>query len=200
MTRRLPILLTAIFFLATLASSARAQGLDTGKHGCKSDKGITVCYNKFRDETGVTSKPTMLNSAMRALMTRDVPVLMSAFSFKGQKPAGKIDNVFFVVGMIHPERLGTTTITSHTFAKDTKLTFLIDGEWLEIAPGDKVSDWMYEEWGEAMQYPLTREQLERLVNAKTVEMEVGPRQNKLNKGHLEGLRGLLKEIERLETK
>jgi hypothetical protein len=137
---------------------------------------------------------------MQLLKTRDASVLMAAVSFKGQKPAEKIANVFFVVGMIHPERLGTTTITTHTFAKDTRLTFLIDGERLEIAPqgGDKVDDWMYEDLGEAMQYPLTREQAEKLINAKTVEMEVGPRQNKLNKGHLEGLRELLKEIERLE--
>jgi len=157
-------------------------------------------YDKFKDYTVVAVKPMNLLSAMESGAasfartlgngpyhtgpTINVPTqlaLTAAFGFKGTRLNEQPHFGFIFI----------TDSADWRFLKDHKLYALIDGERLELGEGQHDGDVYLGGVKEEMIFELTREQLEKFANGKSVEIQLGGFPRKLKSEQIEKLKTLL---------
>jgi hypothetical protein len=197
-------LILGLCFLLCCASTSfsQANALDVSQK-LKETKGrdkIILKYDRFKDYTVVACKPFDLLTTGEhmavglaqgmgggpygrgpAITYPSQFQLSAAFGFKGTSLSGepKFGLIFISGG------------SDWRFLKDHTLYALVDGERLELGEGSHDGNVYLGGVSEEMIFNLTRDQFEKLANAKSVEIQLGGFERKLKSGNLERLKILL---------
>ena len=136
----------------------------------KPPKGISVGYDKFRDETEITT-------AYMYTGVRDQTIWFE-HKFTGQTLKGDVEKFVMVI----TDKCGGR-YCFHDF--DAEIIFLIDGE------RSKKNDPDFGSPSDIITFDLTRGELEKMGNAKTVEFQVARRDGAIRSKDLAILKSLL---------
>lgn len=139
-------------------------------HAQKPPKGLEVKYDKFQDETLVITDYLYTGS-------RDQTVWFE-YTFRGQTL--KADAGEFV--MVVADKCGSRYCF---YDFDAEIVFLIDGERLKKSNPD------HQLASDIILFDLTRSELAKIANAKTVEFQVGRREGAIRSEDLSILKSLL---------
>jgi hypothetical protein len=130
----------------------------------------SVEYDKFKDLSFVSSESVRVGA-----------VTMTAKAMhKGEKPE-KVDYYLTF----------RSSSRSWRFLYDRDLTFLVDGTRLQLGKGDRNSNILSGRVTETLIYTISRGDLEKLVGAASVEMQLGLVEAKLDDKDKKGLREIL---------
>jgi hypothetical protein len=176
----LSILLLTAFTIAAQTIAGQSITTDELKARAKKlkiDKEIMIGYDKFKDQSGISTKPYNLigggeafAASMAGALSRDtksqLALLVNIFvTFPGQKLENAPDEFHL---------LFTSGSNDWLFLKgDRKAYFLIDKERLVLEPTDRDSDVTRAGVTEQLGYEISRNDLEKMIKAKTVEMRLG---------------------------
>lgn len=161
---------------------------------------LVLKYDKFKDYTVVACKPF-------DLLTTGEHMAVGLAQGMGSGPSGRGPAVTFPsrfelsgafgfkgVKLNDDPKFGLIFITGGAdwrFLKDHRLYALVDGERLELGEGQHDGNVYLGGVSEEMIFDLTRDQIEKLANGKSVEIQLGGFERKLKSGNLERLKILL---------
>jgi hypothetical protein len=179
--------ITCLFLSITSLSQATAETLKQKAKDLKL-KNIVVRYDKFKDETYVFSKPENMMTgpeSMAAMMagaiagpygmgTSGFPtmlMMMVGYSFKGNEPPARPN--FYTMMFVSNSNNG----------------------WVERLEYDAIDrDWDINMAGisEKMGFTIPREDLERIMRAKSIELKLGPLPRKFKNDEIKKVNEVLK--------
>lgn len=154
--------------LAQLQKEARQLGGEFNKELI-----FEVSYNKFNDGTSVGFNPFVkdlfiLKGHTRANLSFDV-----SFTFSGNELKSPADKYSFSI---------LSSADEWKFLRSTKLIFLIDGTRFEVGDGERRTSILGSGTVvEHLYYEISKTDLERIADAKSVELQVGIEQVKMTK-------------------
>lgn len=179
------IALTLIFALSAFGQKSVADmkaQLKTFKE--TNDRQYKISYDKFTDKTRVLFQgPVVSQSFLPGRMLQ----LLGAFVFEGENL--KVPVTDFAL-------MFQSTGKDWDFLRNRELFVIADGERMALGEGLRDGDIKRTflsgyQTSEVLGFRLTREQLEKMANAKELEMKVGERQFKLGNGGKRGFANLL---------
>lgn len=159
------LLLTAFTIAAQTQTATTLEDLRARAKKLNAHKEILIGYDKFKDRSGVMTKPYTVSMSGGIFKSMTGVGLSVSYGFDGTTFNSEPDT--FVL-----------TITTGTNGpgdpgRDRNAYFLIDGKRLQMAPRDRSDHVSGQFYIEAWDYAISRDDLESFARAKTVEMRWG---------------------------
>jgi hypothetical protein len=148
------------------------------------DRQYKITYDKFTDKSRVLYLGDIVSSS---LLPGRMVQLLAAFVFEGDKLTSDVSEYALMF---------ESTGKDWEFLRNRELYVLADGERMVLGEGLRESDikrtlFMGYQTSELLGFRVTREQLEKMANAKSLEMKVGERVIKLKSSSQKGFRNML---------
>lgn len=181
-----------LFLIFVLFTSAAAQEVTIEQLQTKANKKIEITYDKFKDKTFVKTRPVDLVSggekfAAGVVRGSDLIIatrfaLTAGFAFEGNTLKEKPTH--YLIALV-------TASNKWMFLNESSLYILYDNERVELKALDRQSSIQNRGVAELMAYIITAEKLEKIANAKNVEVKASIYSKPLKKEFLESLRNLI---------
>jgi hypothetical protein len=175
------LLLAVIAFLSPLAVSAQTDPQE------KRQSNIIREYDRFEDRTKYWTRPKTVRSGL------DV---MAHFSFKGKGAGNEVDGFYLIF---------TSMGSDWRYLKDSRLYCLIDGDRVDLgsaraSDSDIKPGYSTVEVKEILMFPVKYPTLQRISNAKRVEVRLGNTEFYFDEYFRESLKELLAKVRVVKRK
>lgn len=191
MKKLLPLLLILIFTGFAFSTFAQTGGMDekalkTKIKTFERSKYYIAAYNKFDDKTLVINT-FLLNGVGSYMWSGTIIGLSVSFEFPGKVLTKSVDDFQLTF---------SASGKDWKFQRDQGAIFLADDERINLGTGDLESDVNRRTFGgyqtqETIVFKINRSDLQKLANAKTVEVKVSNRAFTVKKDYLDGFKNML---------
>lgn len=168
-----------------LATSAFAQSIQERITKLENPKDVMMVYDKFKDLTTVKSKQ-FVSKALKTSHTKSSSIgVIGAFQFPGEAMTGEADYIWLYFD---------TSNYDWTYLDNHNLIVIADN--IRVDVGDGIREAPVGSAGiglvsEKLSYKLTRSDYAKIVNARTVEIQLGPFEGTIEKSGIAKLRNIL---------
>ena len=187
MKKLIPLIFVLLFSLSTAFS--QDLPIQAKIKPLKNNKSFSFRYDKFKDQTTVTFSGIAIKPSKTTRIYTYLDYYVN-FSFKGQEIPEDIDSYYLVF---------KSTSRSWSFIDNRNLILLIDGEKLGLGQGDRDGEvntgygrYSSVSVSERVFFKVDRDFFNKIVNAKTVELQLGGFESEpLSEKQLLGFKDLL---------
>jgi hypothetical protein len=185
-------LLIVLTLILALTASGQSKSVDDIKAQAKAFKNANarrykISYDKFESKTSVLYLGDVLNSTINYMSTGGMIDILAAFSFEDDKLSKSADE--FVLAFNAEGK-------DWQFLRNQHLFVIADGERMDLGEGEIESDVNRKLFGgyqttELLSFNVSRNQFEKLANAKSLELKVINREFKIKPSTQMGFKNIL---------